>query len=250
MTAQFEEQLSLICELQKIDLDLHNLQKRLDSFSDEIREEAATYNTAKNLLGAAEAELAEVEKAKRTDEMELAASVENLRNREARLYAIKTNKEYQAAIKEVSEGKRINKEREDRILQAMEKAEALTQKITQLKKEYADKEVVYNMKLAALKEDEKNIHKAMEEDVARRPLVLAKIEKVILNKYEFVKQRYAVAVACVSSGVCQGCSTRVPPQLFNEMLRRETFKTCPNCQRLIYVEATPAVETATKDIET
>lgn len=242
MTEAFEDQLALVCELQEIDLNLHDLQQKLDGFPEQIKKVEEAYKAAKVALDAAGHELAEVEKAKRNDESELAASVDHLRNREAKLYAIKTNKEYQAALKEISEGKKFNREREDRILQAMEKIEALTQKITQLNQEFADKEVAYGAKQEALRNEETEILEKMSGDVARRPAVTAKIDKAIFRKYEFVKQRYPKAVAFVSGGVCQGCSTKIPPQLFNEMLRRNELKACPSCQRLIYVHELPPAE--------
>lgn len=240
MTAEFQEQLALVCELQEIDLTLHNLKLLLDGLPEKIQEIESIYIAAKTELEATKAELAEVEKAKRSDETDLAASVDHLRTREAKLYAIKTNKEYQAALKEVADGKRANKEREDRILQAMEKIEALTQKTTQLTAEFADKEAAYRKKLEEVKAEEAAVHEKMKADSAHRPDVVARIEKKVLRKYDFVRQRYAMAVAKVSGGVCLGCSTKIPPQLYNEMLRREELKNCPSCQRLIYVVEAPA----------
>lgn len=242
MTAAFEEQLSLICELQEIDTNLHNLQQELDSLPQQLKDVEEAYFAVKTEYDAAKTELDETEKTKKNDELELVTSTDYLRTREARLYAIKTNKEYQAALKEISEGKRINKEREDRILQAMEKIDTLTQKTTQLFKEYADKEGEYRKKQDAVKEEEANIRDTMEKAAVKRPEIVAKIDRALIRKYEFVRQRYAKAVANVTGGVCQGCSRRIPPQLFNEMLRRDELKTCPSCQRLIHVVEAPRPE--------
>ena len=241
MKAAFAEQLALIRELQQIDLNLHNLQQKLDALPSSISDAESAYLSAKNDLDAARTELSDVEKAKREDESELALSVEHLRNREAKLYAIKTNKEYQAALKEISDGKRANREREDRILQAMERIESLSQKITQLEADFADKESAFGEKRRAMEGEELSIREQMKGDSLRRPDVVAQIKKEIVRKYDFVRRRYALAVAEVVNGVCQGCSHRIPPQLHNEMLRREELKTCPSCQRLIFVaEPQPA----------
>ena len=242
MKAAFEEQLSLIRELQKIDLTLHNLQQKLESLPESIRETESAYLAVKEELEGARAELSDVEKAKRDDESELALSVEHLRNREAKLYAIKTNKEYQAALKEISDGKRQNREREDRILQHMERIEALAQKIAQLETGFADKKGAFEEKRLVLEKEEGAIREEMKADGERRPELLQRMDKVILRKYDFVRRRYAQAVAEVKNGVCLGCSQRIPPQLFNEMLRHTELKTCPNCQRLIYVEEPAASE--------
>ena len=249
MKAAFEEQLSLIRELQTIDLNLHNLQLKLDALPETVREIAEAHAAAKAELDAAKAEQAEVEKAKRDNESELAASSEHLRTREAKLYAIKTNKEYQAALKEISDGKRVNREREDRVLQAMERLEALTQKIAQLETAFADKDAAYQEKQGALKLEEAAIREQMKGDSAHRPEIVGRIDKMIMRKYDFVRQRYAQAVAGVINGVCQGCSQRIPPQLFNEMLRRTELRACPSCQRLLYVMEVPAPAPEAKDKE-
>lgn len=242
MTAPFEEKLALLKELQDIDLDLHTLTHELNSLPAKIAEVEAAYSEIKQKLDSLKTDLAEVEKQKRTDESELASSVDHLRTREAKLYAIKTNKEYQAALKEISEGKRINREREDRVIAAMERGETLQKEITQLSQEYADKEGIYKEKLNGVRIEEDSIKKKMEQENARRPELIAKIDKDIRHKYETVRQRFPQVLAGVARGICQGCSTRLPPQLYNEMLKRTDFKICPSCQRLIYVVAAPAEE--------
>lgn len=244
MTDSFQEQFAHILELQQIDLNLHKMQNVLDGIPARLADLLATYTVAKEALEGAQKELADVEKAKREDEAAVADSTEHLRNREAKLYAIKTQKEYQAALKEVSDGRRMNREREDRILASMEKIEGLTQKITQLSEGFADKESAYRTKDEELKKEEVAIRAEMEKELSFRPELIAKIDKILIRKYDFVRRRYENAVVAVIGGVCHGCSTKVPPQLYNEMLRRNEFKVCPNCQRLIYVAHEPETKEA------
>ncbi len=242
MTASFDEQLTLLCELQDIDLNLHNIERELAALPQKIAVQQAAFDEIASKLTQLKTEREETERARRTDERELAASVEHLRERETKLYAIKTNKEYQAAIKEVSEGKKQNREREDRVLQAMERIEALGQEIAQLDQGYAEKEAALSEGLAAVAEEEKALAKSREEQSARRPKLLGGIEKVTLRKYEFIRRRYPNALVGIVGGVCQGCSRRIPPQLYNEILHREGFKACPSCQRLICVVEEPEEE--------
>jgi predicted nucleic acid-binding Zn-ribbon protein len=243
MTTDFHEQLALLRQLQDIDLNLHQGQLTLSELPGRIKDDEAEFDAVKGEFEGAKQELLDVEKQKRTDESDLEASVTHLREREAKLYAIKTNKEYQAAIKEVSEGKRINREREDRVIQAMEKIEALKQKITQLDKDFAEKKAKIEEKRKALAAEEAEVRRKMQEDAVHRPGIAAKIEKGLLRKYDFVRRRYAMAVTEVKDGACCGCSTRVTPQLLNEMLRGDDWKICPSCQRLIYIDASKDDET-------
>lgn len=236
MTIDFREQLTYLRKLQEIDLDLYNSQIELNSLPERIAEEQAAFDAMKTELDAVNAELAAIEKSRVTDEHELKESIERLREREAKLYAIKTNKEYQAAIKELSDGKKLNREREDRILVSMEKIEELKQKSTQLAEQFADKKTAFEEKKKEIDAEIEKIEKRMEEESRNRPDIVSKIERDLLRKYDFIKKRFSIAVAEVKDGACEGCMRRVPPQMLNEMLKVNECKACPSCQRLIYID--------------
>jgi hypothetical protein len=242
MPAAFQEQLTLLKELQAIDLDLHSLRLKLDALPGRIADKREVFETIDARLAAMKTELEETEKMRRADESELAASTEHLREREAKLYAIKTNKEYQAALKEISEGKRINREREDRILQSMEKIESLKKEIEQLQGEFTEKEAAFKSALGEVESEQSEIHARMQAEAARKPEIEKQLDKESLRKYGTIRSRYPDALVAVIVGICQGCSCRIPPQLFNELLRQKSMRTCPSCQRLIYVGEAPAEE--------
>lgn len=124
----------------------------------------------------------------------------------------------------------------------MEKIETLSKEIAQLQTECAEKESALRAGQETVHAEETEITKRISTETARRPELIARIDKDVLRKYDSVRQRYPQALVGVSSGICQGCSTRIQPQLFNEMLRRESLKICPSCQRLIYVVAVPSEE--------
>lgn len=240
MKTEFNAQLTRLKELQDIDLRLHEINIKLEALPDRIAAHEAAYNQVRTEMDAAKHELAEAEKSKRHEELELATTAEHAKQREAKLYAIKTTKEYQAALKEIAETKKVNKEREDRILGLMEQIENLGKKMTQLESELADKESAYRKEDEALKAEEAELTRSMDEIEARRPKLVSEIDVKVIRKYDYVRQRYPDALAHVEKGVCQGCSMNVPPQLYNEMLRSIEFKNCPSCHRLIYVDACDA----------
>lgn len=235
MKTDFNAQLALLKELQEIDLRLNVINSKLEILPERIAVVESAYSQVKDELGTAKTELGEAEKARRHDEMELAAAVDHARQRETKLYAIKTTKEYQAALKEIAETKKANKEREDRILGLMERIETLSKNITQLETDLADKEVAYRKEDESLKAEEVGLAKEMESFEARRPAIISQLDIKIVRKYDHVRQRYPDAIVNVERGVCQGCSMNIPAQLFNEMLKYSEFKDCPSCHRLIYV---------------
>lgn len=236
MAVDMRTQYSLLKDLQSIDLAIYRITTDIDELPQQIADLEREYGEVKGLFESLTKELSAVESARRREESDLAASTEEMRQREAKLYAIKTNKEYQAAIKEIASAKKQNREREDRILQAMERIEALTQKKTQLEKEFADKEASYRERSRELEKQEAVLRQQIAEVNARRPAVLAEIDVKILRQYEFIRRRHPDAAVAVVKGVCNGCHMNVPPQLYNEILRSQEMKNCPSCHRLIYTE--------------
>lgn len=236
MTTDFQSQLAFLKELQEIDLRLSEISSKIEALPEKISAVESAYLEVKTEHENSKNELDEAEKARRKEEMELTSTAENLRQRESRLYAIKTNKEYQAVLKEIAEAKKANKEREERILAYMEKIESLTQKITQLDKDLADKEAAFNKESEFIKAEEEELKKQYAEFEKRRPDILSKLDVKLVRKYDHIRQRYDDALVRVEKGVCQGCSMNVTPQLYNEMLRYKELKNCPCCHRLIYVE--------------
>lgn len=234
MDSDYQSQLKLLRELQEIDLKLHSDRTKRDAIPQEKDVLEVEHRQARAEYDAVEAELAETEHAKRTDESELAASTEHLTNREAKLYAIKTNKEYQAAIKEITEAKRQNREREDRILKAMEKIEELGKKIEQLKSDIADKDAQHEKAMAELDGKASELDAEIEKFNQRRPDLLGGIDKAIIRKYDHVRSRYPDALVPIVSGTCSGCSMNIPPQLTIEVMKGKEFRNCPSCHRIIF----------------
>jgi len=235
MKPDFHAQLGLLKELQEIDLRLNEINEKLEALPEKIAAVESLYLQVKGELGMSRNEMAEAEKTRRHEEMELTSSVDHAKQREMKLYAIKTTKEYQAALKEIAETKKANKEREDRVLGLMEQIDTLTKKITQLETDLTDKEAAYRKEDEALKAEETELKKTMETIEARRPAIVSQLDVKIVRKYDHVRRRYPDALVHVVDGVCQGCSTNIPPQLFNEMLRFSELKDCPSCHRLIFV---------------
>lgn len=243
MSIDYISQLTLLRELQQIDVKLHTDRVSLNAIPQERLKIEEEYRIARAEFDGMKSELEEIEAQKSKDEKDLEFAVAHFAEREAKLYAIKTQKEYQAAVKEISEAKRSNREREDRILKAMERVEELSQKITQLNDIIADKDKEFEKRMAELDGQIAELQAELTAFDARRPDLLEKIDAAVLRKYDHVRQRYPDALVPITSGVCGGCSMNIPPQLVIETMKGKEFKNCPSCHRLIFVaNEEPATE--------
>jgi predicted nucleic acid-binding Zn-ribbon protein len=228
-------ELAILIRLQGIDLELRKINEEKSSVPKHLED-------LEEHLFSKDAELNElnehiIEIQKRKVDVEDEFELENVRlgKSQKKLSSLKTNREYQALQKEISEIKKTNTDREDEILTIMEETGSLQEEIKEKKKQVKQ----YRKKIRAEKKRIKELEARLDDKIAdlteERQTVSKDISPDLLSKYNFLKDRRAcVAVAAVTDGVCSACNMNIPPQLYNELLRDEKILTCPSCQRLIY----------------
>lgn len=235
MAIDVKSQLSKLIYLQEHDLRLHAINEQLANIPvrrgevtvevDAITAEVATLTTTK---AAQEAE-------KRDLEGDVAVAADHLKTFETKLYAIKTNKEYQAALKEIAEIKKANKEKDDRSLQLMESIDAATQRLTQLSSDLADKELQVASLVAALAQEQAAAETDRQKCEEELRAAEAQMAPEVMRIYRMVRSRYVDALAPVDAAICGGCRMKLPPQLHIELHRATKLCQCPSCHRVLFV---------------
>jgi predicted nucleic acid-binding Zn-ribbon protein len=242
MAPDLKTQLALLKSLQDIDVVLHKIEKELDIIPVKVTEARADYDELINAVQRKETEKANLEKKRKDAEKD--AEVENLRikEREAKLYAIKTNKEYQAAIKEIADAKQANREKEESVIGVMEKINALSEEITQLSSGLADKEKVFKEKEAELRKNENELKTDRDRYHSQHQDAGTKVDPAVLKQYRYIQNKYSDAMALATNGVCSGCNKRIPPQLYIELQKWNELISCTNCHRLLFYQEPQAEE--------
>lgn len=230
-----KEQLLLLVELQKlelsigrIDLKKKELPEKISKIDDELKNYVAGVETERKRV-------AELQKYHKENEEKLKRGIENLKKIKDRLYEVKTNKEYQAILKEIETVENKNSEIEDEIIVALEG-------LDKAKEEFKSKEK--GLKTFLLKYEHEK--KKMEGDLGlldadllacqQKSGALGKqIREHLLKRYEIIKgKRNGLAVVSVWKEVCGGCHMNIPPQLYNELQQTTELISCPNCNRILY----------------
>jgi len=232
--AELNQNLLELIRLQELDSMISQYRRELNTVPEKLQEAGSEYLSIKASIDVKMTHLEQMNKERLSLEHDVKDFAEKIKEREARLYTIKTQKEYQAAVREVGLVKKENKDREDRILKLMEEGEKLSQEITQLKNSVTDKEATFQKIEGDFKAREEELKKGIAEIEVQRPPLVEKVAPALLKKYQAVRERYADAVVGVEKGICQGCHMNIPPQIFNEMLKAGELKNCPRCFRLIY----------------
>jgi predicted nucleic acid-binding Zn-ribbon protein len=225
-----------LVRLQEAEIGIHRVEQALAAAPGRFDELTAERETLSEAVRAAEAHLAELEKRYREQEREARQHQDRAAKRAARLHEVKTNKEYQATLKEIDDIKALVSGIEDEMLALLEAIEAAKSDLDEKRRDFDDRS-------EALAEEAAAVEQAMAEDRRRlealrrqRDEIAGQVDPELMPIYlrAQVQQRDGRAVAGVIDAVCQGCHMNIPPQLYNELQRQDDLKICPLCQRIIY----------------
>jgi predicted nucleic acid-binding Zn-ribbon protein len=213
---------------QKISCVLNKVNERLDALNLRLAE-------FENLIAEHKSELDGLKKSYRASEGETLTRQDQIAKSQAKLRAVKTNREYQSLLKEIDDLKAGNSKIEDTMLESLDRIEAAEKAIGERDREYqALKEEVEREKKMIEEEAEENRRK-LALLAEEREAISSAVEPEFLSRFKAVKAMVGpLAVAPVSRAVCQGCHVNIRPQLYNELQRCDTLLLCPNCQRIIY----------------
>ncbi|MCX6550742.1 MAG: C4-type zinc ribbon domain-containing protein [Acidobacteria bacterium] len=190
------------------------------------------------------ARLAANQAARRDIEKELAMQQGRLSKFKGQLMEVKTNREYQAMLKEIEVAQHEIGKQEDRLLEQMLEFDEITRHVK-------DAEQRFNADKAAVEAERKALagqltlaQAAMGQVAADRDVLAREITPSVLAMFDkLLRFRKLSAVTPVREGRCSACGVRVRPQTVNELRKNEIIFQCDTCQRVIYYETIAAPAT-------
>ncbi len=229
------EDLRRLIELQRIDSSLVNktdileaIPKKISSVEQPLKDARAAYEKLKQRC--------EVIGKKRKEKERLLDDIsDKIKKLKARTSEIKTNKEYQALLKEIESAEKEQHSVEDEILSLMETLDASSKDLDiQETKVGAEEEKIETFK-KRLQEDALEIEKELDELKHRREGMVKGVEPGLYTLYcQLLETKKGIAVVETKDEVCQGCNMNIPPQLFVEIRKNERLIQCPQCNRILY----------------
>jgi uncharacterized protein len=203
---------------------LGSLKESLKKLDDKLQADRAT-------VGAADKHRNELHLDIRTMSQQIEHSREKL-NRS------RTERESQAAQRELEELRKLVRDREDEIqridgdtAQVRVTVEATEAEHKRVSEELAAKEGDIQAKVAQLETDR-------DAKGGGRDALVKKLPPVLYRRYEMIRGRRGTAVAQTSDGTCNKCNMALPPQLYHRLRREPLIEQCPSCNRLIYFAST------------
>jgi predicted nucleic acid-binding Zn-ribbon protein len=238
-----DSQLSTLIELQgydariaALDAEATRLPKQIEAIQTSLAEAKKTLETLKARIDTGRKEL-------RAKEKDLEVIGAKRTKQEARLYEVKTNKEYSAALLEIEESKQEKAKTEEEILGLMEQQERLNVEIREAEVRFKTREdqgkqdeAVVRKKLAAVEQELGGLR-------GERTTRARDLPAPLLADYERIaKARGGIAVASVSvTAICGGCRVSIRPQAILELRAGTTvLMRCESCGRFLYWQEAPS----------
>jgi predicted nucleic acid-binding Zn-ribbon protein len=232
---RLKDQLKLLWELQKIDLDLRAVKEEKERYPKEIKKLDEKQKVEKERIQKEREKIESLEKTRRQKEGQLNVEQEKIKRTEGRMFEVKTNKEYQALLSEIDGMKEANSRIEEEILQAMDEIDELKKDLTKREKEMGSTLEKIEGERKKLQEKMAQGEKAWNERMERREVLSKQIESKLVKLYNTLKEkRQGVGVVSIKNETCQGCFMNVPPQLFIEVQKNNALVRCPHCNRILY----------------
>lgn len=235
MSDEIREQIHNLNKLQAVEDKLHTLQVELKQVDASLADLDAKLETSQTEVADLNDELEAVRKTYREGELDIKANQDTIAKSDARLRQVKTNKEYQATLREIDELKRKNGELEDTLLVLLEKIENTETTLAESETRAHQRKNEIQAQQNTIREEAVEQQSALTTLTTERDEIAAVLPKKLLAQVAEIKARRGrPVIAAVSGYICSGCNMNIPAQLCNELQRFDSIKRCPMCQRIIY----------------
>lgn len=234
---QLRTQLQAVISLQKIDIEIAKKNNRkkilpleLAKLEEAFQAECAVFEKDKRTLE-------ELIKLHRDCEEKLKRGMEGLKKTKDRLTEVKTNKEYQAMLKEIELAEAKNASLEDEILVIMDKLDQARKIFKSREKDMETYRSNYEIKKRSLEQEAGELDVQIAAYAEKYQHLKEQVAPDLFKRYETIKnRRQGVAVVAAWKETCFGCHMNIPPQLYIELQKSDDTKYCPHCNRIIYWE--------------
>ena len=230
-----DEKLNVLLMIQSIDTKFDNISREKEETPKEIEKLKEGLHLLDSAVEQNLSTVEELKKERRKVERELEEIELKLKKSKLRLNEVKSNREYQAVLKEIEDLKDLTFQKEETVIKWMEEIEIQEKKYAdntvrreESQKEYKSKEKAFSQRIREL---DKEVQSLNEKRVQLSP----KIDEDLLRRYNgFRSHLKGRVVVPVIDGVCQECHLGIPPQQYNELIKGDSLQSCPHCSRIIY----------------
>jgi len=229
------DQLKCLIEYQKIEDKKNQLIRSYEEAPRRLAELEKEFEFFEGQYLSKKEEYDDARKTHRTVEQQIEDLRARMGRQKTRLGEVRTNKEYQAMLKEIDETKKEVSRNEDIALELMDKIDRLVREVGDLSNDLEERRRKLEEERAVVRRESGELKGRLDRLEAIRRNVRDRLTPDLLKKTDFLFEKQAgIAVSAVENGVCKVCHMNIPPQKFIELQRDEDIMQCPHCHRFLY----------------
>jgi predicted nucleic acid-binding Zn-ribbon protein len=236
MSSVTHEQITSLVKLQKIEIEISSIEAKLSTVDHRIEILDNKLLDFKQALEDQKSLIHDLNQKKRTYETDVQMHLDRIRKSEAKLSAVKTNKEYQSSLKEIDDLKDMSSKKEDDMIEFLDRIEEAENVLKTKMAEFSKLEAQMKTEKESIQKEAGKGRQRLGDLDADRETVCGDIDAKMLATFNRIKtnQTNKIGIVAVKDSVCQGCHMNIPPQMYNELQRGDSLKRCPICERIIY----------------
>jgi len=220
--------------LQRKDDGIRLLERKAESIPTQIESIKAKTEADRKAIEDLKSQRETASKARRKCESDAEDLSSKIHSLEQRVFQVKTNKEYQAILKEIEESKKEISRKENEAIALMEDEEKAGELILLAEREMEEKTRDAERRIAefekVLRETEQMLVTARRE----REVLFQALGRGLRERYQKIAAaENGKAVVPVRKGACGGCFSALPPQTVNEIKKNDRIITCEVCSRIL-----------------
>lgn len=238
-----DEKLTLILKIQSIDIRFDEIEKEKERIPRELDKRREELDLLKKAMEGDLATLEELKDERRKVERELEEVEAKYKKSKTKLDDVKSNKEYQAVMKELEDIKALTNEKEELVIKWMEDTELQEAECARNNAQWEKAQEEYKEKERQFEEMTSEFDKEIQALTREKDKLSQQFDGDLLSRYTRLRAHLRGRVVVqVIDAVCQGCHLGIPPQQYNMVLKGDSTQICPNCSRVIYWEGNTEIE--------
>lgn len=229
------EQLELLKKLQEIDSTILSMADEVDQLSKKAGKDSMLLKQAQASFNTIKAGHDTIVKKRKEKEQELQDIQDQIEKSKAKSSELKTNKEYEAHLREIGALKEKTDRVEEETLAIMESVDASAKEMQEEEAKVRKAEEEWKKDEELLENEKKKMHDDIESFKSKRNEFIERIDDEHYDFYmDLLKKLGGSAVVMADNEICLGCNTNIPPQLYNEVKANDRIIHCYYCHRFLY----------------
>jgi predicted nucleic acid-binding Zn-ribbon protein len=231
------DQIRALERLAQIDAELRDLQERLSQERATLEGLKSSISKLDEKLAGDRAGLGSMEKMRGELMLDVRNMNQQLEHSREKLSRSRTEREANAAQRELEELRKLIRDREDEISKLSTSLDSSAQLIEAGEGEHKKLVDDLGAREGDISSKVGEAQGKVAEKEAERAAALKALPPALYRRYETIRLKRVTAVARTTDGTCQACHMSLPPQLFHRLRREPLLEQCPSCHRIIYFVA-------------